>query len=134
MVKFYEFFFYRVHWYYVEKGKENIGNDVLSCAFGMTFFLGFNYAVIHDTIKYIILDYRYFNINIMQYWIPATIILVSNYWYFSRKQRKERIVTYWKGISKREKRKFDVLLVIYMFISIVLILTTAYMIRNNVKI
>lgn len=115
MVKFYEYFFYRMYWYYVEKGKEDIGNDVLSCAFAMTVCPILNYITIYEYVKYLLLGNR--PGNIWEYWIPTTIILVFNYLYFSRKNRKERVVTYWKNASRKEKWLLDIILVIYIIFS-----------------
>lgn len=129
MVEFYEYFFYRMYWYYVEKGKEDIGNEILSCSFGMTLFQSLNYIFVFEFIRYLLLGYRYG--NIWEYWIPVTIILVCDYLYFSRKGRKDRIIQRYKNISKQRKIKLDIILIIYMIFSFIFFMFISYMIANN---
>jgi len=135
MVKFYEYFFYRMHWYYVEKMKEDIGNEILSCCFAMCLIHSLNYVFVFECIRYFILKWQglndFNNLNKWEYWIPATIILVCDYLYFSRKGRKERIVAYWTKASKQEKLRRDIILIIYLIVSFVLVAWIAYVIRNN---
>lgn len=131
MVKFYEYFFYRMYWYYVEKGKEDIGNETLSCAIGMSLFQGFNFVVLFEFIRFLILGIR--DSNIWFYWVPVTIIIISDYMYFSRGGRQKRIVDYWKKAPKREKVKMDVILISYMVGTVLTTFWMAYMIRNNLK-
>ncbi|WP_455511844.1 hypothetical protein [Butyricimonas paravirosa] len=131
MVKFYEYFFYRMYWYYVEKGKEDIGNETLSCVLGMSFIQGFNFVVLFEFIRFLILGIR--DSNVWFYWVPLTIIIICNYMYFSRGGRKKRIVDYWKKAPKREKVKMDVMLIIYIAGTVLTTLCMAYMIRNNLK-
>lgn len=129
MVKFYEYFFYRMYWYYVEKGKEDIGNETLSCVLGVSVFPMLNYITIYEYVKYLLLGNR--PVNVWEYWIPATIILVYNYLYFSRKGRKKLIVDYWSKTSKQKKMKLDILLIIYMVASFLISMCIFYMLVNN---
>lgn len=129
MVKFYEYFFYRMYWYYVEKGKEDIGNETLSCVFGMSIFPMLNYITIYEYVKYLL--YGNNPVNVWEYWIPLTIMLVCNYLYFSRKNRKKRIVDYWSKISKKKKYILDVVLVFYMIVSLLSSMWMFYMLVNN---
>ena len=129
MVKFYEYFFYRMYWYYVEKGKEDIGNETLSCVFGMSIFPMLNYITIYEYVKYLL--YGNNPVNVWEYWIPLTIMLVCNYLYFSRKNRKKRIVDYWSKISKKKKYILDVVLVLYMIVSLLSSMWMFYMLVNN---
>ena len=129
MVKFYEYFFYRMYWYYVEKGKEDIGNETLSCVFGMSIFPMLNYITIYEYVKYLLYGNK--PVNVWEYWIPLTIMLVCNYLYFSRKNRKKRIVDYWSKISKKKKYILDVVLVFYMIVSFLSSMWMFYMLVNN---
>jgi len=129
MVKFYEYFFYRMYWYYVEKGKEDIGNETLSCVFGMSIFPMLNYITIYEYVKYLL--YGNNPVNVWEYWIPLTIMLVCNYLYFFQKNRKKRIVDYWSKISKKKKYILDVVLVFYMIVSLLSSMWMFYMLVNN---
>lgn len=131
MVRFYEYFFYRAHWYYVEKLKEDLGNDTLSCVLGMSFIQGFNIVVLFDSVRYFILNIR--NSDVWYYWIILTGIVIYNYWYFSRKGKKKRIIDYWKSVPKRERRKMDIILLVYITCTLLTTGWIAYMIRNNLK-
>ena len=125
MVEFYHYMFYKASNYYKD-------NDfpIYSPVMLMTFFLGFNYMAVHDLINYFMFHNRWF--SKWEYWIPDIIIILFNYWYFSKDSRWKSVVKWGDKMSRQEKRERNIYYWIYVILTLLLFAVVFYITTENV--
>ena len=118
MVEFYEYIFYRMYWFDVKKTRNFTPREgILSATLKMSVLGDLNFIFIAEGVNYIFNPSN--RVCDMAYSLPPVIIIVAlNYYYFSRKGRKDEIVNYWeKQATKEERFNMDVKLIAYIVLS-----------------
>lgn len=130
MVGLFKYLFYRVNWWDNRIVKNN-SYPIFSAVLGVSFFHVLNIKFISDFILYIILQRRDLIVNQDKVvgLIVVSTILVFNWIYF----RRIHSVTIEKieQLAKSQKRIWDVVIILYMLISLITTIGLAYIIRNN---
>lgn len=133
-MNFFEYLFCRLYWWNTQIIKENVVPVFYSIT-GLSVFQGFSiiplYSLLHLFITKSFLFGRLFGLN--PFLIIGIVVLLIDFLYF-RKPKYEVLLKKFKKISKEEKRKKDILCIIYIVSIIVAnILLMVYFRAHNVK-
>lgn len=129
MVEFYHYMFYKAYLWQVRKVK-NIDFPVYSSVLAMSFVMTLNYDIIYDVVNYFVYHSRH--PNEWAYWIPLPIIIVFNYWYFSKDSRWKSVVKWGDKMSRQEKRERNIYYWIYIVMTLLLFAAVFYIMTENV--
>ncbi len=133
-MNFFEYLFCRLYWWNTKIIKENV-TPVLYSITGLSVFHGFTIIPFYGII-YVYLFKSYYIEDILgvnPFLIIGIIVLIIDYLYF-KKPRYKVLLKKFEKIPKEEKKKKDILCIIYIAtIIIVNILLTIYFRAHNVK-
>lgn len=125
MVEFYHYMFYKASNYYKDKDF-----PIYSPVMLMSFVMSLNYAIVYDVVSYFVYNDR--SPSKWAYWIPLTIIIVFNYWYFSKDSRWKSVVKWGDKMSRQEKRERNIYYWIYVIMTLLLFAIEFYIRYENV--
>ena len=125
MVEFYHYLFYRASSYYKDKDF-----PVYSPVILISIIICLNYVTVFDTVNYFVYHDRW--PSKWEYWVPLTVILIFNYWYFSKNARWQSVVKWGDKMPRIEKRRRNIYYWVYIVISLLLFAVEFYITTENV--
>lgn len=92
-------------------------------------FQGFNVFFFISLVEFLC------DINLLRYriiiYLPPFIFLLINLLYFNSKDRQIEINNWFNGLSKRKRIKYDLFMILYFCISLLLLFGIGYKMRNS---
>lgn len=132
-MNFFEYLFCRLYWWNTQIIKEKDIPSVYSI-FGLSVFQGFSIIPLYDVIYIYIYKSFYIKdiLGVNSYLIIGIIVLMIDFAYF-RKSKYEILLEKFQKLLKEQKRKKDILCIIYILTIIVVnVLLTIYFRAHNV--
>ena len=124
VVRFFDYLFYRVYWWNCKIVKEK-ELPLFSTFMGVSVFHGINVSTVYFFLLYLIDDIQFNNKWI--YSLLLCLILLFDYVFYFKSQRYKKIINvYFIDISKSNRLIKDIILIIYIIISIFLFLWILY--------
>lgn len=130
MVGLFKYLYYRVYWW-DNRIVKNPSYPIFSTVLGVSFFHVLNMKFLIDFIFYIVLNRKDLIVNQDKVYgfIVVFLIISINWIYFKRIHPV--VLDKMEQLNKKQKRIWDIVIVLYMLISFATTIGLAYMIRNN---
>jgi len=130
MVGLFKYLYYRVYWWDNRIVKNN-SYPIFSTVLGISFFHVLNIKFLSDFFLYIILNRRDLIVNQDKvYGFVVVFFIISINWIYFKRIHPV-VLAKMEQLDKKQKRIWDIVIILYMLITLATTIGLAYIIRNN---
>ena len=127
--------FFSVNYWLMVNVYRNKEYPFFSTILTITLYEFFALLFILDFILFQVLDMRSVSVNRSKSFgfLAITIILIFNYYYYSRNNRYKEVLSDFKKLNKKSRNYAFIISILFMIVTVVLTVYLAYSLRNNIS-